>query len=63
MSTLYQILGLLGACFIIWILYKNIKNNPETFSKENFSKSFMTMGLLAMGIIGFVYVLILMVKS
>lgn len=63
MQTLYQILGIFGACFIIWILYKSIKGNPEAFSKENFSKSFTTMGLLAIGLIGFVYVLVLMVKA
>ena len=63
MNTLYQILAILAAVFIIWWLYKSIKGNPEAFSKQNFSKSFTTMGLLALGLIAFVYILILMVKS
>lgn len=46
METLYQILGLIGAGLIIFILYRFIKGSPEQFSKENMSKSFMTMGVL-----------------
>ncbi len=63
MNTLYQVLAIVGAVFLIWWLYRGIKGNPEAFSKQNFSKSFYTMGLLALGLIAFVYLLVLMVKS
>tara|TARA_B110000908_G_C9910887_1_gene295295 strand:+ start:165 stop:356 length:192 start_codon:yes stop_codon:yes gene_type:complete len=63
MDTLYQIFGLLIAGFLAWSLYKNIQHNPEAFSKKNFSKSFTTIGMLAIGLIGFVYILTLMVKN
>lgn len=62
MSTLSQILAILGAFFIAWILYKSIKHNPQMYSKENFSKSLTSMGVLALGLIAFVYLLVLMVR-
>lgn len=62
METLYQILGLLGAGMIFFILYRFIKGQPNQFSKENLSKSFFTMGVLAIGLIGFVALLVLMLR-
>jgi hypothetical protein len=63
METLYQVLGILGACMIIFILYRTIKGRPDQFSKEHFTKSFLTMGVLALVLIGFVALLILMVRN
>ncbi len=63
METVYQILALLGAGLIIFILYRTIKGRPELFSKENLTKSFSTMGILAIGLIGFVALLILMLRN
>jgi len=61
-QTFYQILGLLGAGLVIFLLYRTVKGNPELFSKENLSKSSFTMAILAIGLIGFVALLILMLK-
>lgn len=63
METLYQILGLIGAGLVIFVLYRFIKGSPEQFSKENMSKSFMTMGVLGLILIGFIALLILMLRS
>jgi hypothetical protein len=63
METLYQILGLIGAGMIIFVLYRFIKGSPGQFSKENMSKSFMTMGVLAVVLIGFVALLVLMLRN
>jgi hypothetical protein len=63
MNTFYQILGLLGAAMIIFVLYRTIKGRPDQFSKENLSKSFLTMGILAIGLIGFVALLVLMLRN
>lgn len=63
METLYQILGLLGAGLVIFLLYRTIKGRPELFSKENLNKSFFTMGILAIGLIGFIALLILMLRN
>lgn len=63
METLYQILGLLGAGLIVFILYRAIKGKPEQFSKENLSKSASTMGVLAIILIAFIAVLVLMLRN
>jgi len=63
METFYQILGILGAVMIVFVLYRTVKGKPEQFSKENLSKSFLTMGVLALGLIVFVALLIFMVRS
>lgn len=62
METLYQILGLLGAGLIVWVLYRNIKGRPEQFSREKLSKSFSTMGVLALLLIGFVWILVYLAR-
>lgn len=62
MQTLYQILGIVGALAIIFILYQTIKNKPEQFSKENLHKSLSSMGVLALLLIGFVTLLIVMLR-
>lgn len=63
MTTLYQILGLIGAGLIIYFLYQMIKNKPEQFSKENLNKSFFTMGVLGLLLIGFVALLVVILRT
>jgi uncharacterized membrane protein YidH (DUF202 family) len=58
METLYQILGLIGAGLIIWLLYSRIKNDKQAFSRDNIMKSFSTLGILALILIVFVAVLV-----
>lgn len=62
METLYQILGLIAAGLILWVLYRSIKGRPEQFSRENLSKSFTTMGFLALILIAFVGFLIVLLR-
>jgi hypothetical protein len=62
METFYQILGIIFAVLIIYILFQTIKNRPDQFSKQNLNKSFLTMGVLGIGLIGFVALLILLVR-
>ncbi len=62
METLYQILGLLGAGMIVWVIYRSIKGRPEQFSRENLTKSFSTMGIMALLLIGFVGVLVYLAR-
>lgn len=63
MQTLYQILGLIGAGLIVFVLYQAIKGKPEQFSKENLSKSFFTMGVLGLGLIAFVALLVMFLRA
>lgn len=63
MNTVMQLL-LAGIClFIIWRIYKTMQSNPQLFSKENLTKSFASAGVLALILIGFVAVLVLLLKS
>ena len=63
METLYQVLGLVGAALIVWVIYRSIKGRPEQFSRENLTKSFSSMGILALLLIGFVALLVLIVRN
>lgn len=62
METLYQLLALVGAGLIIWLLYRAIKGNPQQFSRENFKKSFFSMGVLALVLIVFVAFLVALTR-
>ncbi len=62
MDSFYQVLGLIAAALIIWVLYRSIKRRPEQFSQRNMAKSFSSMGVLALLLIGFVALLILMMR-
>lgn len=62
MNTLYQLLGLLGAGLIFFIIYRTIKGRPDQFSKDNINKSFFTMGFLALGLIAFIGILVLILN-
>lgn len=62
METLYQILGLIGAVLIVFVLYRTVKGRPEQFSKAQLGKSLYTMGVLALGLIVFVALLVLMLR-
>ncbi len=63
MENLYQLLGLVGAGLIVWLLYRQIKGRPEQFSRQNMSKSFSSMGILALILIVFVAVLVLFLRN
>lgn len=63
METLYQVLGLIGAALIVWVLYRTIKGRPEQFTRANLAKSFSSMGILALLLIGFVGLLVLMLRG
>ena len=62
MQTFYQVIGILAAILILYILYQTVKNRSDLFSKENLNKSFLTMGILGIGLIGFISILILLVR-
>jgi len=49
--------------FIGWLIYRNIRYNPQAFSKENLGKSFYTLGLLALALIAFIALLVILLKG
>jgi len=63
MGVGYQLLAIVGAALIIWILFRTIKQRPEQFSRENLSKSFFSLGVLAVILIVFVGFLVLLLRQ
>ncbi|MGD9591105.1 MAG: hypothetical protein AB7V32_01125 [Candidatus Berkiella sp.] len=62
MNTFINISVAILCLFIVWRIYKVLKDNPELLTKENVNKSFTTMGVLALILIGFVALLVMMLK-
>jgi hypothetical protein len=62
-NTVLQIAIAIICLFITWRMYKVMKANPEILSKENLTKSFGTMGIVALILIGFVTILVFLVKK
>lgn len=62
MNTFLQILAILSAILIIWILFRTVKGDPQAFSKENMGKSFYTMGIVALILIAFVAFLVILLR-
>lgn len=56
-------LTICGFGFLIWMMYRTIKGNPEAFSKENLGRSFTTVGLLALILIGVVGVAVFLLRQ
>lgn len=63
MEIFYQIMAILAAGLLVGVLYRYIKSKPEELSRENLSKSFSTLGVLALLLIGFVTLLVYIVRS
>lgn len=53
---------LLVGAFVVWMTVRNIRNQPEAFSKENTNKSVKTLGVLALLLIAFVAILIITIR-
>jgi len=56
-------LFLIGGLVMAWLLYRQIKGNPQAFSRENGSKSLYTLAILALILIAFIGLLVLMLRS
>jgi hypothetical protein len=58
-----KLLLLLLVGFMAWLTYNSIKHNPQAFTKDNLNKSFYLLGWLALGLIGFVALLVFLLKT
>ncbi len=54
---------IIGAALMAWLTYRQIRGNPQAFSKENLGKSFFTLGILALGLIVFIWLLVLFLRA
>lgn len=59
----YQLLFFIGAGLLLWMVYRQYKQHPSQFSLENFNKTAVTLGILALGLVLFIWVLVLMLRS
>jgi hypothetical protein len=57
------VLFFIGALFLLWFMVRNIRQNPEAFSKENLGKSIYTMGILALIIIAIIFFCVWILRS
>ena len=61
-GLLNQIAALIFAGFIAYMLFKFIKSNPESLSGESLNRSLSTMGLISIILIGFVGLIVMLLK-
>ena len=62
MDMLSKIAVGIFAAFLIWMLYRYIRANPESLSAANLNRSFASMGILAVILIAFVAVIVLLLR-
>lgn len=62
MDTFSKIMMVVFAIFLLWILFRYIKSNPESLSLANLNKSFFSVGLLAIGLIVFIAVVVMLLR-
>lgn len=63
MDMLSKIAAILFAVFLLWMLFRYIKANPETLTLHNINKSMFTMGLLGVGLILFIALVVVLLRS
>lgn len=63
MDMLSKIAAIMFAAFLGWMLFRFIKSNPESLSFSNLNKSFFSMGIMAVGLIVFVAVVVVLLRS
>ena len=57
-----KLLFALLAVALIWFVVRLIKMNPSSFTWQSVNKSLFTLGILALLLIGFIALLVLMLK-
>jgi hypothetical protein len=62
MDTLSKIAAVAFGAFLVFMLYRYLKANPESLSRENLTKSFGSMGFLALGLIVFIAVVVMLLR-
>lgn len=63
MDTFSKIIAVLFAAMMLFFLYRFVRSNPESLSRENLSKSFGAMGILGIVLIVFVAGVIMLLRA
>lgn len=58
-----KLLYVLLAGLLAWLAYRNIRGNPEAFSKANMNKSLRTLAVLALILIGFIALCVMLLRG
>ena len=59
----FKLLAVILSAFLAWQLFVYVKANPGAFSKDKLNRSFFSMGILALVLMGFVALLVYIVKQ
>lgn len=57
------ILVALGVVALLWLLYRGVKMNPSSLSRENLNMSLRTLGLLGLLLIALVAAAVLLLRK
>ena len=57
------ILYWIGLLLMAWLTFRLVKSSPGLFTTKNFLKTSYTLGLLALGLIAFIGVCVLLLRS
>lgn len=60
---LSKIAAILFAIFLLWMLFKYIRSNPESLSMANINKSMGSMGILAVILIVFITIIVMLLRK
>lgn len=58
-----KIAAILFGAFIVWMLVRYLRANPESLSSANLSKSFYSLGILGVILIAFVAVVVMLLRA
>jgi hypothetical protein len=59
----YIFLFLVSCIFFAWLIYRQMRHNPEAFSAQNLLKSSYTLAVLALLLIGFIGFCVWLLRS
>mgnify|MGYP001031541173 CR=1 FL=1 len=57
-----ELLFLIGAALMVWIGFRMVKGNPESFSKDAMGRSFYVLGILTLILMGVIAVCVKLLK-
>lgn len=62
MDMLSKVAAILFGAWILWMLVRYIRSNPEALSLANINKSMYTMGVLAIALIAFIGTVVMLLR-
>jgi len=55
--------AVLAGIFVIYMLYRSIKNNPDSLTWKSINKSMITLGFLALALIAFIGIVVWLLRQ